>query len=94
MMPDITVIIPVKNGAETLHDCLKAITTQQYNGTIEIIILDSNSTDESVNMGIAYGAKIVKVEEGSFNHGLTRNTGANIATGELLYYRTGCMDKQ
>ncbi len=86
MMPDISVIIPVKNGAETLIDCLKAITTQQYNGTIEIIILDSSSTDESVNIGIAYGAKIIKVEEVSFNHGLTRNTGANIATGELLYF--------
>ena len=86
MMPDISVIIPVKNGAETLNDCLKAIATQQYNGKIEIIILDSNSTDESVNIGIAYGAKIVKVDEGSFNHGLTRNKGADIATGELLYF--------
>jgi len=86
MMPDISVIIPIKNGAETLIDCLKAITIQQYNGTIEIIILDSSSTDESVNIGIAYGAKIIKVEEGSFNHGLTRNIGANIATGELLYF--------
>ena len=85
-MPDISVIIPVKNGAETLHDCLNAIATQQYNGKVEIIILDSNSTDESVNIGKSYGAKIVKVEEGNFNHGLTRNTGANIATGELLYF--------
>jgi rhamnosyltransferase len=82
----ISVVIPVKNGAATLERCLESITEQTINGDVEIIILDSTSTDASVEISGRYDARIIKIPEGSFNHGLTRNMGATEAHANLVFY--------
>ena len=82
----LTVIIPVKNGAATLAKCLAAIKQQTIAYKIEILILDSNSMDESIEMAKSFGARIININPSDFNHGLTRNVGANNASGELLYF--------
>jgi rhamnosyltransferase len=84
-MLKVSVIIPVKNGATTLDKCLESIKAQS-SVEIEIIILDSNSTDTSIQIAKDYGAIIYTIQEGSFNHGLTRNFGFEKASGELLYF--------
>lgn len=81
----ISVVIPVKNGRETLDQCLAAIKAQSIRN-IEIIILDSDSKDNSKEIALSYGAKIIDVPPGTFNHGLTRNIGANLASGNFLFY--------
>ena len=81
----ITVIIPVKNGALTLERCLVSIRSQTVKD-VDIIILDSMSTDNSNAIALQYDATIIDVSEGSFNHGLTRNLGVQYATGVFLFY--------
>jgi len=81
----VTVIIPVKNGAQTLEKCLSSIRNQTVKN-IEIIVLDSMSKDNSKEIALRFDAKIVEIPEDTFNHGLTRNIGANQATGDLLFY--------
>jgi len=81
----ISVIIPVKNGAGTLDKCLGSIRSQTIEN-IEIIILDSMSTDNSREIASRYNAKIITIPEGTFNHGLTRNIGAQNASGDFLFY--------
>ncbi|MDP4285494.1 MAG: glycosyltransferase family 2 protein [Bacteroidota bacterium] len=81
----VSVIIPVKNGAATLARCLQSITSQSIAAEIEIIILDSMSTDESREIALQYGAIIIDIPGNSFNHGLTRNLGVKYATGDLIY---------
>ena len=44
------------------------------------------STDSSRDIACRYGARIVDIPEGSFDHGLTRNIGIREASGDLLYY--------
>lgn len=80
----ISVIIPVKNGAQTLEKCLSKIRSQTIRD-IEIIVLDSMSTDKSEEIALKYNAKIIEIPDGTFNHGLTRNLGVQHATGELIY---------
>jgi len=82
----ISVIIPVKNGEVTLSKCLTAIKNQTIADNIEIIILDSMSADNSMQIAKRFGAKIINIKPSEFNHGLTRNLGAQHANGELLYY--------
>jgi len=53
---------------------------------VAIIILDSMSTDNSQAIALQYDATIIPVAEGTFNHGLTRNLGAQYATGAFLFY--------
>lgn len=82
----VSVVIPVKNGEDTLGQCLQSIRQQTIGSAIEIVILDSNSTDKSRDIAASFGAKIIHIQPGTFSHGGTRNTGAQAASGDLLYY--------
>lgn len=82
----ISVVIPVKNGAATLVKCLNAFKQQTIAEQIEIIVLDSMSTDNSREIAKSFGAKIISIMLSDFNHGLTRNVGVDYAVGELLYF--------
>ncbi|UEG49459.1 glycosyltransferase [Ferruginibacter lapsinanis] len=84
-MPRISIVIPVKNGQQTLGDCLKAISEQSIYPEIEIIILDSESVDGSVEIAKSFGAKIITIPNNTFDHGLTRNIGVGYAQGELIF---------
>lgn len=81
----ISVIIPVRNGAQTLGLCLSSLSKQTVKDQLEIIVLDSMSTDGSREIALSYGVQIVDIPNGTFDHGLTRNKGVQAATGELIY---------
>jgi len=82
----ISVVIPVKNGAQTLHKCLASIKDQTIANDIELIILDSCSTDTSKQIALEFGATVIDILPETFNHGLTRNEALKYTTGELIYY--------
>ena len=42
--------------------------------------------DDSVAIARRYGAMVIPVAAGTFNHGLTRNLGVQYATGDLLFF--------
>ena len=44
------------------------------------------STDASREIAVAYGAKIINISEGSFDHGLSRNIGVQHATGDFIFF--------
>lgn len=82
----ISVIIPVRNGNNTLAKCLESLLAQATEAPLDIIILDSMSTDGSRETALKYGAKLVDVMQGTFDHGLTRNLGIAHAEGDLVYF--------
>ena len=82
----VSVVIPVRNGDKTLDKCLSSISKQTIKDEIEIIILDSSSTDDSRIIAKRYGAIILDIADGTFNHGLTRNIGVERAKGGLVYF--------
>jgi len=82
----VTVIIPVKNGESTLGSCLTAFKSQRLSDSVEILVIDSGSTDNSISIAYSYGARVIQITPQSFNHGMTRNLGAQLASGNLLYY--------
>jgi poly-beta-1,6-N-acetyl-D-glucosamine synthase len=46
--PMVSIIIPVKNGASTLRDCVESIASQDYPiDQLEVVIVDNGSTDNS-----------------------------------------------
>lgn len=81
----ISVVIPVKDGAATLDKCLNSLRKQTIGNDLEIIIADSMSTDGSREIGCRYGATILDIPNGTFDHGLTRNKGVQATSGELIY---------
>jgi glycosyltransferase involved in cell wall biosynthesis len=82
--PLVSVVIPNYNGARTLPLCLRALAEQTYPHT-EIIVADDGSTDDSVAVARAHGAKVVRTGANG-GCGAARNLGVAHARGEILFY--------
>ena len=82
----ITVVIPVKDGGEDLMRCLDGVAAQRVDEEVEVVVVDSGSTDASVDHARAAGAVVTEIDPAEFGHGRTRNLGVQIARGELLVF--------
>lgn len=58
-MPDVTVVVPVRNAAGILEECLESIASAQPR---EIVIVDGLSTDETLAIAGRYPTKIISDE--------------------------------
>lgn len=85
-MPAISVVIPVKNGKPTIQKCLEGWLGQEVSESLEIIVIDSGSTDGSVGLAKEYPVKLIQIPSDQFNHGDTRNLGAVEASGDLVFF--------
>jgi rhamnosyltransferase len=72
-IPLATVGIPVLDGGELFARALVAVSTQRLQGEIEILIVDSGSSDGSLERARAHGARVIEIERSQFGHGSTRN---------------------
>jgi glycosyltransferase involved in cell wall biosynthesis len=82
----VSVIIPVKDAGEQLGRLLAKIRSQRKVPDLEIIILDSGSRDRVIPEAREFGAKILQIPPEEFNHGATRNLGAEEAKGDFLVF--------
>jgi rhamnosyltransferase len=82
----ISVVIPVKDGRADLARCLDAIARQQVDEEVEVVVVDSGSLDGSVEVAQRYGARVHEIAPEEFNHGRTRNLGAELAGGDVLAF--------
>ena len=82
----ISVIIPVKNGGSDLRRCLEGIAAQEVADEVEVVVVDSGSTDGSVDVARAAGARVHEIPPQEFNHGATRNLGVSLARGDVLVF--------
>jgi GT2 family glycosyltransferase len=82
----ISVVIPVKDGGEDLIRCLDGIRAQQVAEPVEIVVIDSGSTDGSPEIARARGARLFEIPAREFSHGASRNLGAGHARGESLVF--------
>ncbi len=80
----VSVIIVNYNGKKWLEKCLTSITNQTYKN-YEVIFVDNNSTDDSVNY-VKQNFKQVKLIENDHNGGFAEgnNLGIKHATGEYI----------
>ena len=82
----ISVVIPVKDGGADLARCLDAIASQELSDAVEVVVVDSGSTDGSADLARARGARVHVIPPEEFGHGRTRNLGASIAAGDILVF--------
>ena len=79
----VSVIIPTYNGEKSIGPLLKNIQQQSINN-IEVIVIDSTSTDDTRLIAAIYGAKIIDIPQSSFDHGGTRNIAAKASHGDII----------
>jgi glycosyltransferase involved in cell wall biosynthesis len=82
----VSVVIPTKNAGQDFYHVLEGIRKQKGIQDIELVIVDSGSKDDTLNLSKRYGAKILSIDPSEFSHGRTRNYGAQSATGDYLVF--------
>lgn len=78
-MPEVTVAIPVRDGGELFARTLQALSIQTV--AHELLVCDSRSSDDSVALARAHGARVIEIDPAHFSHGGTRNLLMNEASG-------------
>jgi glycosyltransferase involved in cell wall biosynthesis len=83
--PLVSVIVPARNAAGTLGDCLDALQDQLAGlASGELLVVDDGSTDASGSIARERRATVVRL--GGRGPAAARNAGARAARGELLIF--------
>ncbi len=83
----ISVIIPTLNAGLYIGRLLSMLSEQDAKPS-EIIIIDSSSEDNTVEIAKRSGAKTMVIPRHAFDHGKTRNMAARAASGDVLVFMT------
>ena len=84
----VSVIIPTKNAGHDFDNALNKIRSQRGIKKIEIVVVDSGSTDNTLEIAKKYQATIIQIKPEEFDHGKTRNLGAAKSHGDYLLFTT------
>jgi rhamnosyltransferase len=83
-----SIIILTKNGEKDLGACLEMVFRQEQAGSYEVVVIDSGSTDSTLEIIRHYPARLVRIKPGEFSHSRTRNLGVQLAQGSYLVFLT------
>lgn len=83
-MIETSILIPTKNGGPEFASCLNAVYEQRDVGPLEVIVVDSGSTDETLEIAQRYPVRIERIPPEEFHHARTRNFAAGLAAGRFL----------
>lgn len=86
-LPDVTVAIRTLNEAYTLEPLLDDISRQR--GNPEVIIVDNESTDGTVDIAREYGAEVVSIPRGEFTYARSMNEAVAAASNNFVYTTVG-----
>ncbi|MFC4347227.1 glycosyltransferase [Kordiimonas lipolytica] len=84
-----SVVIPTLNAGPILDRVLAATCAQRAPWPYEILVIDSGSTDETLDIVSRYpDVKLHQIDKKDFNHGDTRNLGVELTSGEFIAFLT------
>jgi glycosyltransferase involved in cell wall biosynthesis len=80
----LSVVIRVRNEAKSLRRVLEALRVQRCSFVWEIIIVDNESEDETVDLCKQYNAHIIPITREEWTYGRASNRGISNARGQLV----------
>ncbi|TMC54743.1 MAG: glycosyltransferase family 2 protein [Chloroflexi bacterium] len=84
-----TIAIPTYNGIEWIADVLDACLQQAIDFEFEVLVIDSGSTDGTVDaVRKRVAVRLHEIPSSSFGHGRTRNLAVELAQGEFVAFIT------
>ncbi|KVS05674.1 hypothetical protein WK32_12475 [Burkholderia vietnamiensis] len=86
-----SVIIPTKNPGGIIKRVLPAALSQQAGFSYEVLVIDSGSSDGTIEYLKSIDAenfRYIEIPSAEFGHGKTRNLGAELTTGEYIVFLT------
>jgi rhamnosyltransferase len=87
---ELSIIIRTYNEEKYLPELLSSLRLQDIGDfKMEIILVDSGSTDETVQIAKSFGCRIEFIKKDDFSFGKSLNIGCSIATGKILVFISG-----
>jgi rhamnosyltransferase len=83
----ITIIVPTYNASKYLPSLLTRLESQTIKN-YELMVVDSSSNDNTVDIAQSHRANIITIPQSEFDHGGTRTLAAMEAKGDILVYLT------
>jgi len=85
----LSVVIIGRNEGAKLHACVESVRAAKYDGTLEIVYVDSRSTDGSVAWAVSQGLRVIELAEGELSAARARNSGWISCESELVLFLDG-----
>ncbi len=83
----VSVVFRALNEEKWFADALAACRSQNLDGIdLEIVLVDSGSTDRTVEIAEAYGARVTHIPKSEFTFGRSLNLGCEFASGDYLVF--------
>jgi GT2 family glycosyltransferase len=85
----VSILMPLMDAADALRETLPLLLEQEADAELEIVAVDSASTDETIAVLEGFDATVLTIDPSQFDHGLTRNFLAEHARGDVLVFLNG-----
>ena len=89
-LPKISVIIPVYNAQAVIKRCVESIMAQDYEGELEIILVNDGSSDDSESicrkLAQSHSEQIMYITQPNRGVSSARNHGVKVSTGDLICF--------
>lgn len=87
--PSVSFILRVKNEARDLAHCIQRIRAQRWDGPLEVVAIDSGSTDGTLDIARSMADIVITIEPYEFHFSRTLNKAIEASNGELLAILSG-----
>jgi glycosyltransferase involved in cell wall biosynthesis len=88
----LSIIVISKNEEKNIRRCLKSLFNNIKNIDFETILIDSNSSDNTVEIAKEFPCKILKVKSNIYTAALGRQIGLDMSVGEYAMFLDGDME--
>jgi GT2 family glycosyltransferase len=82
----ISIIIPTYNGGRLFRACLEKVREQEYDGPVQLIVIDSGSLDGTAELAEKAGALVKRISKARFHHARTRNEALSLTTFDKVVF--------
>ncbi|MEM8770350.1 MAG: glycosyltransferase family A protein [Pseudomonadota bacterium] len=82
----VSIVFRALNEEKWFGDALTACRRQDYDGDVEIILVDSGSTDRTIEIAEQHDCRVVHIKKADFTFGRSLNYGCEAATGDYLVF--------
>jgi glycosyltransferase involved in cell wall biosynthesis len=86
MVPLCSIIIRSYNEQKHIRRLLEGIKRQKIYDLLEVVLVDSGSTDSTVDIANEYGVKVININPAEFSFGRALNRGCAAANGKYLLF--------